>query len=306
MAQKNWDLLSQQEQTFYLDMMASGVDPQAYGISIPKNVSSDYMNGITRLNQNGSTAGTPGLASTGVPNGQFSPATAPQQQTQQMGPQISNTQRASLQHDNSLATMGQEGNPFNRTNGVYSPDMQSPSLAGSNSDYLTQNPVVGSVANDGPMVNDYNLTRGASDVGMQNMGSYQPEVMANPVDNTFTANGMGPYTTGMPDASAGYAPSMATTTNVVGTDGGLTQMPGVEGGQFSMPGDTTSTTDWGMKGVGGTLLGAGQLGLGVASYFDTKKQNAKSRELMDQQIASNEYSLAATKKFRGDVSNAFA
>ena len=69
---------------------------------------------------------------------------------------------------------------------------------------------------------------------------------------------------------------------------------------------STGGTDWGMKGLGGTLLGAGQLGLGIASYFDTKKQNKKSRELMDQQIASNKYSLAATKKFRGDVSNAFA
>lgn len=59
----------------------------------------------------------------------------------------------------------------------------------------------------------------------------------------------------------------------------------------------TAMTDWGMKGLGGTAIGAGQLGLGVLGYFDQAKTSKKQRELLGQQIESNKYAMGKAKAF---------
>ena len=69
------------------------------------------------------------------------------------------------------------------------------------------------------------------------------------------------------------------------------------------PGETS--TDWGMKGLGGTLLGAGQLGLGVMSYLDQSKTADKQRALMDQQMVQNKYVLDTAKGRASDINNTF-
>lgn len=67
----------------------------------------------------------------------------------------------------------------------------------------------------------------------------------------------------------------------------------------------TNKLDWGMKGLGGTLLGAGQLGLGLMSYLDQSKTAKKQRAVLDQQIASNDYSMAKTKADNQHIQDVF-
>ena len=64
-------------------------------------------------------------------------------------------------------------------------------------------------------------------------------------------------------------------------------------------------TDWGMEGYGGVALGAGQLGLGVMSYLENQKTAGKQRELMGQQIASNEFALGSAKDFKAALAKHF-
>jgi len=61
-------------------------------------------------------------------------------------------------------------------------------------------------------------------------------------------------------------------------------------------GNTGNKLDWSMKGMGGTLLSAGQLGLGLLGYLDQRKTASKQRALMDQQLAANSYNMAKTKR----------
>ena len=70
-------------------------------------------------------------------------------------------------------------------------------------------------------------------------------------------------------------------------------------------GSVDTGTDWGMGGVGGAALGLGQLGLGVASYFEGKKTADAQRDLMGQQYASNQYQLAKDKADSASLSKAF-
>jgi len=53
--------------------------------------------------------------------------------------------------------------------------------------------------------------------------------------------------------------------------------------------------DFSVNGLGGTLLGVGQLGLGVASYLNSKKTADAQRNLMQQQYDTNKYALDKTK-----------
>lgn len=64
-------------------------------------------------------------------------------------------------------------------------------------------------------------------------------------------------------------------------------------------------TDWSMKGLGGTALGAGQLGLGVLSYLDQSKTADKQRKLMDQQMAQNTFVLNNAKGRQADIAATF-
>ena len=63
--------------------------------------------------------------------------------------------------------------------------------------------------------------------------------------------------------------------------------------------------DWGMTGMSGVALGAGQLGLGVMSYLENSKTADKQRALMDQQIANNKFSLGNAKDFKEAVNKTF-
>lgn len=72
----------------------------------------------------------------------------------------------------------------------------------------------------------------------------------------------------------------------------------------------TSTSVGGIGGLSGadTLqagLGIGQLGLGIAGFLDNKKTAEKQRQVMDQQIASNQFALNTAKARAGDISRAF-
>jgi len=72
--------------------------------------------------------------------------------------------------------------------------------------------------------------------------------------------------------------------------------------------DTANATDtainWGKDGLGGTLLGAGQLGLGVASYFEGKKTAKLQRENLKGQIAYNADALDRSKRHFDSISAA--
>ncbi len=57
--------------------------------------------------------------------------------------------------------------------------------------------------------------------------------------------------------------------------------------------------------IGDVTMGLGQLGLGVASYLDTKKTAGKQREIMDQQIAANKYRLAKEQADSASLAKAF-
>ena len=63
--------------------------------------------------------------------------------------------------------------------------------------------------------------------------------------------------------------------------------------------------NWGMGGYGGAALGAGQLGLGLASFMDTRKTAGKQRELMDQQLQSNQYLMDKKRADAASLSRAF-
>lgn len=65
-------------------------------------------------------------------------------------------------------------------------------------------------------------------------------------------------------------------------------------------------TNWGMEGLGGTLVGAGNLALGLASYFENAKTAYKQRELLSQQIASNKETMDNRRKFVESIRSAFA
>lgn len=66
-----------------------------------------------------------------------------------------------------------------------------------------------------------------------------------------------------------------------------------------------NTTDWSMDGLGGTLMGVGQMGLGVMSFLDSQKTNKLNRELTQQQIASNTTTMANRAADRASTIAAF-
>ena len=66
-----------------------------------------------------------------------------------------------------------------------------------------------------------------------------------------------------------------------------------------------TSVDWGMKGYGGVALGAGQLGLGVLSYMDQSKTADKNRQIMDQQIANNEFALSSARDYKAALAKHF-
>ena len=63
-------------------------------------------------------------------------------------------------------------------------------------------------------------------------------------------------------------------------------------------GPTVENTDWGMNGMGGVALGAGQLGLGLLGYLDNKKTSGLQRDLLQQQYNTNASELAHTQAAR--------
>ena len=69
--------------------------------------------------------------------------------------------------------------------------------------------------------------------------------------------------------------------------------------------DWGSADSWGMKGLGGTALGLGNLGLGVMSYLDNKKTAEAQRGLMAQQALQNQFVLNTAIGRQADIANAF-
>lgn len=67
--------------------------------------------------------------------------------------------------------------------------------------------------------------------------------------------------------------------------------------------------DWGYKqwGTAGNIgLGVGQLGLGIASYFENKKTAEAQRKLLGQQYENNADLISARKAKRANISSAFS
>ena len=65
-------------------------------------------------------------------------------------------------------------------------------------------------------------------------------------------------------------------------------------------------TDWGMNGMGGVALGAGQIGLGLLGYLDNKKTSGLQRNLLQQQYDTNASELAHTQAARKAVEGGFS
>jgi hypothetical protein len=71
-------------------------------------------------------------------------------------------------------------------------------------------------------------------------------------------------------------------------------------------GDNGTEGDWGYKewGTAGNLgLGAGQLGLGIASYFENKKTADAQRKLLGQQYASNAEAITDRRANKAALAN---
>jgi hypothetical protein len=59
--------------------------------------------------------------------------------------------------------------------------------------------------------------------------------------------------------------------------------------------DKQTPTNWGMDGWGGVGLGLGQLGLGIMNYLEMEKTAKLDRQLKNQQIANNDYTMQKRK-----------
>lgn len=82
--------------------------------------------------------------------------------------------------------------------------------------------------------------------------------------------------------------------------GDIGGMPGQ--GTDSLFGNLTSKD---LANYGGLALGAGQLGLGVASFLENQQTAGKQRELLGQQIASNKQEMAHRAAARDALNTAF-
>ena len=70
-------------------------------------------------------------------------------------------------------------------------------------------------------------------------------------------------------------------------------------------GGASKGLDWGIEGVGGTVVGLGQLGLGVMSYLDQKKTNDLSRKSMEQEYMFNNAAQARLVSDKAHVEDMF-
>ena len=86
----------------------------------------------------------------------------------------------------------------------------------------------------------------------------------------------------------------------VGMDTNLKITPDQLEGMYN-GGIGSTSTDWGMNGMGGVALGAGQLGLGLLGYLDNKKTAGLQRDLLQQQYNTNASELAHTQAARKAV-----
>jgi hypothetical protein len=117
------------------------------------------------------------------------------------------------------------------------------------------------------------------------------------------------YTSIIGDTAKGAFPLPTNRDDVSYLGGTYTNKDGVKmnkemfGPDYEVGGE--SKTDWGMEGLGGTLLGAGQLGLGIASYLENSKTAGKQRALMDQQITNNKFALSTAKERQSDIAATF-
>lgn len=137
--------------------------------------------------------------------------------------------------------------------------------------------------NDYGTVNSYSA---ASSAGNQYLGSNASKSSRSTfrstpyVEDTYVNSRLG----------SGDSSSMQGSNRVPAFDTGTyAQLNDLDKAQYLKDFNTPEGTDWGMKGVGGTMIGVGQLGLGIASYLESKRVN-------DQSIKSSKFNLAQAKK----------
>ena len=136
------------------------------------------------------------------------------------------------------------------------------------------------------------------------------DIMAANQSAFATANQIGSVAV-EPVAPAGLAQTVEYNGNTYGMDPGSVKLMQNDAEFEGMKGIPDSTTDtskdllgmnpdqWGsaMK-MGQIGIGAGQLGLGLASYFQNKGLADKQKELLGQQIESNRSEIDARKNYR--------
>lgn len=107
------------------------------------------------------------------------------------------------------------------------------------------------------------------------------------------------------DASVPVADQYSTSLSADQIKGMDTDMAALSGSPVSLEAKATDT-DWGsMKGAGGVALGAANFGLGLAGFLDQKKTAKLQRGLMQQQLASNEETMANKREDRAHLKNVF-
>lgn len=145
-----------------------------------------------------------------------------------------------------------------------------------------------------------------------NVKAYSNEPLA--VDSAFNTNAYG----------SAYLDGDVIKTSQFGTDKPMTieqfntfaennptaaQQAGAAGVTFDANNkQTVPDSSWGYKewGTAGNLgLGAGQLGLGIASYFENKQTAEAQRKLLGQQYDNNADLIAARKAKRSNITSAF-
>ncbi len=157
------------------------------------------------------------------------------------------------------------------------------------------------------MANDIFQANHAGDFGIKvngytadQLGSGQASALTDPAQLNMLSNS--DFTAGL--ASQGIDINSLTSNQLGDLYKGFKINPAVSTNKIN-PAVSTNKLDWGMNGLGGTLLGAGQLGLGLMSYLDQSKTASKQRAIMDQQIASNKYNMAKTKADNQHIQDVF-
>ena len=123
----------------------------------------------------------------------------------------------------------------------------------------------------------------------------KPQITPGTLENVGNTDSLGAYLMSDADARKLLAANLAADTKVK-----TEQAAQIQAQREGVLGTGLSGTDWANIG-----LGAGQLGLGVASFLENKSLGKKQKELMNQQIANNADLMQRRKERSANIAKYF-